>query len=186
MWGLLTLWIRGWADFRALNVQDRLKMIQGTFLATLARLFCVPPIRRDRGLNSRIVSCLSSASVIAVPYAISCYSALRYTSTDCMEFWKLFLSSMIRNSIKNLPLQWRHNERDGVSNNQPHDCLLNRLRRRSTKTSKLRATGNCEVNSPVIVEFPAHRASNAESVSIWWRHHASGHSFTNDSDVYER
>ena len=24
-------------------------------------------------------------------------------------------------------LQWRHNERDGVSNLQPHDCLLNRL-----------------------------------------------------------
>ena len=24
-------------------------------------------------------------------------------------------------------LQWRHNERDGVSNYQPHDCLLNRL-----------------------------------------------------------
>ena len=25
------------------------------------------------------------------------------------------------------PLQWRHNGRDGVSNHQPHDCLLNRL-----------------------------------------------------------
>ena len=24
-------------------------------------------------------------------------------------------------------LQWRHNERDGVSNHQPHDCLLNRF-----------------------------------------------------------
>ena len=24
-------------------------------------------------------------------------------------------------------LQWRHNELDGVSNHQPHDCLLNRL-----------------------------------------------------------
>ena len=60
------------------------------FLATLATLFCIPPIRRDRDLNSRIVSCLSSASAIAVPYAISCYSALRYTRTDCMEFWKLF------------------------------------------------------------------------------------------------
>ena len=24
-------------------------------------------------------------------------------------------------------LEWRHNERDGVSNHQPHDCLLNRL-----------------------------------------------------------
>ena len=39
-------------------------------------------------------------------------------------------------------LQWRHNERDGGSNHQPHDCLLNLLfRRRSKKTSELRATG---------------------------------------------
>ena len=34
-------------------------------------------------------------------------------------------------------LQWRHNERNGVSNHQPHNCLLNRVfRRRSKKTSK--------------------------------------------------
>ena len=54
------------------------------------------------------------------------------------------------------PLQWRHNGRDGVSNHQRHDCLLNRLfRRRSKKTSKLRITGLCvrgihrsPVNSP--------------------------------------
>ena len=46
-------------------------------------------------------------------------------------------------------LQWRHNERDGVSNHQPRDCLLNGLfRPRSKKTSKLR-TGLCEGNSPV-------------------------------------
>ena len=75
---------KGRTDFRALNVQDRSKMIQGTFLATFARLFPVSPIRRDRGLNSRIVSFLSSALVIAVPHAILCYSALRYTGTDCM------------------------------------------------------------------------------------------------------
>ena len=42
------------------------------------------------------------------------------------------------------PLQWHHNECDGVSNHQPHDCLLNRLfRRRSMKTSKLRVIGLC-------------------------------------------
>ena len=29
----------------------------------------------------------------------------------------------------------------------------------------------CEGNSPVTVEFPAQRASNAENVPIWWRHH---------------
>ena len=70
------------------------------------------------------------------------------------------------------PLQWRHNERDGVSNHHPDDCLLNRLfRRRSKETSKLRVTGLCAGNSPVTGEFPAQMASNAENVSIWWRHH---------------
>ena len=71
-------------------------------------------------------------------------------------------------------LQWRHIECDGVSNHQPHDCLLNRLfRLRPKKTSKLCVTGLCAGNSPVTGEFPAQRASNAENVSIWWRHHVS-------------
>ena len=72
-------------------------------------------------------------------------------------------------------LRWRHNERDNVSNHQPHDCLLNRLfRRRSKKTSKLRVTDLCVGNSPGTGEFPAQTASNAENVSIWWRHHVNG------------
>ena len=71
-----------------------------------------------------------------------------------------------------LSLQWRHDERDGDSNHQPHDCLLNRLfRRRSKKTPKLGVTGRCAGNSPVTGEFPAQMASDAENVSIWWRHH---------------
>ena len=62
------------------------------------------------------------------------------------------------------PLLWRHNWCDGASNHQTHDCLLNRLfKRRSKKTSKLCATGLCEGNSPVIGEFPAQMASNAEN-----------------------
>ena len=61
---------------------------------------------------------------------------------------------------------------EGVSNHQPHDCLLKRLfRRRSKETSKLCGTGLCVGNSPVTGEFPAQRASNAEDISIWWRHH---------------
>ena len=43
---------------------------------------------------------------------------------------------------------------------------------RSKKTSKLRVTGFCVGNSPVTGEFPAQRASNAENVSVWWRHNA--------------
>ena len=73
-----------------------------------------------------------------------------------------------------ISLQWRHNGHDNVSNQQPHDCLRNRLfRRRSKKTSKLRVTCLCAGNSPVTGEFPAQMASNAENVSIWWRHHVS-------------
>ena len=69
-------------------------------------------------------------------------------------------------------LQWRQNEHNGVSNNRRLDCLLNRLfSPRLKKTSKPRVTGLREVNSPVTGEFPAQRASNAENVSIWWRHH---------------
>ena len=69
-------------------------------------------------------------------------------------------------------LQWRHNGRDGVSNHQPRQCLLNcLLRRRSKKTPKLRVTGLCAWNSPVTGEFPIQMASNAEDVSIWWLHH---------------
>ena len=59
---------------------------------------------------------------------------------------KILHSRIIRH-----PLSWRHDERDGVSNHQPNDCLLNRLfRLRSKKTSKLRVTGLCEGNSPVL------------------------------------
>ena len=60
--------------------------------------------------------------------------------------------------IKCYSLRWRHNERDGVSDHQPRDCLLNRLfRRRWKKTPKIRVTGLCVGNSPVTGEFPAHK-----------------------------
>ena len=39
------------------------------------------------------------------------------------------------------------------------------------KHKKLRVTGLCAGNSPETGEFPAQTASNAENVSIWWRHH---------------
>ena len=53
-------------------------------------------------------------------------------------------------------LQWRHNGRDSVSNYQPHDCLLNHLFRRRSKSAG---------NSPETGEFPAQVACNAENVS---------------------
>ena len=69
-------------------------------------------------------------------------------------------------------IQWRHNERKGVSNHRHLECLLNRMFRcGSKKISKLHVTG------PLWGELTGHRwiplirASNAENVSIWWRYH---------------
>ena len=82
--------------------------------------------------------------------------------------WPLSLS---RRSVFGVTLQWRHNGCDGVSDHQPHDCLLNRLlRRRSKKTPTLRVTDLCAWNSPVTGEFPSQMARNAENDSIWWRY----------------
>ena len=68
--------------------------------------------------------------------------------------------------------QWRHNERDAISNHRRLDCLPNHLLRyRSKKLSKLHAIGLCEGNPPVTGRFPSQRASNTENVSIWWRDH---------------
>ena len=86
------------------------------------------------------------------------------------------MMDVITYPCQDLSLQWRYNGRDGASNHQPRHCFLNRLfKRRSKKTSKLRVTGLCVGNSPVTDEFPAQMASNAENVSIWWRHQVLTH-----------
>ena len=75
----------------------------------------------------------------------SLFNGWYITSTTCMVITARW----------NISLQWRHNERDGVSNHQPHYCLLNRLLRRgSKKTSKLPVTGLCARYSPLTGEFP--------------------------------
>ena len=47
------------------------------------------------------------------------------------------------------------------------------IRAQIKKISKLRVTGLCAGNSPVTDEFPTQKASNAENVSILWRHHVA-------------
>ena len=47
------------------------------------------------------------------------------------EYWPCRINS----------IQWRHNERECVSNHQPHDCLLNRLfKRRDQRTHQSSAS----------------------------------------------
>ena len=49
------------------------------------------------------------------------------------------------------------------------------IRAQIKENIKARVTGLCAGNSPRTGEFPAQMASNAEYVSIWWRHHGASH-----------
>ena len=92
---------------------------------------------------------------------------------DCVS-----IPSSCNHQISHSALQWCHNECDGISNHQPHDCLPNRLfQRRSKKSSKLRVTGLCAGNSPVTGEFPAQRSVTRKylhlMMSSWTAHHSA-------------
>ena len=119
---------------------------------------------------------LSVSILLPLPAQSTCWELLENEDFLCfLKYLGDFAYMSFRSVYARVPLQWRHNGHDRVSNYQPHDCLLNRLfRRRSKKTSKLRVTGLCAGNSTVTGEFPAQMASNAENVSIWWRHHVHG------------
>ena len=69
------------------------------------------------------------------------------------------------------PLHWRHNDHDGVLNHQHHGCLLKCYsdadQRKHQSSASLAFCGEFTGTG----EFPAQRASYAENVSIWWRHH---------------
>ena len=86
------------------------------------------------------------------------YNMKKYFGSALTRPWSLQPEGAEIVSAGSTSLQWRHNEHNGVSNHQPHDCLSNRLsKRRSKKTSKLRVTGLCVGNSPVTGEFPAQK-----------------------------
>ena len=89
----------------------------------------------------------------------------------------IFMLNITCNTLYELSLQWRHNERDGVSNHQPHDCLL-----------KAQIKENIKAHRPLwgefTGEFPTQRSSNAENVSIWWRHHDDCSINSGDNQTY--
>ena len=72
----------------------------------------------------------------------SCFNDWFCNKTCCLY---LFVQVCVNSLWPSKTLQWRHNERDDVSNHQRLDCFLNRLfRRRSKKTLKLHVIGLCE------------------------------------------
>ena len=69
-------------------------------------------------------------------------------------------------------LRWRHNERDGVSN-QPASRLFTQpfIQARIKENIKVPRHWPLWGESLATSESPAQRESHAENVSIWWHHH---------------
>ena len=69
-------------------------------------------------------------------YEKCCINSLTIEGYDCKydsnsgNLTHILTKNVINSSST---LQWRHNERDSVSNHQPHDCLLNRSFGRRSK-----------------------------------------------------
>ena len=81
-------------------------------------------------------------------------------------------SSPVSRSYSNITMtSWSDDDHDSVSNHQPHGCLLNRLFRQIKE--KIKAPRHWPLCGEFTGagEFPTQRASCAENVSIWWRHH---------------
>ena len=177
----------GWYFDYSIRPQARTKVINpmayGTpieqFLMTMKISLCSQASTSNRNTASKI-SCCDINNIVTVPKPIYIIFLVRpnyshkpvtpglyhlgytyvhsvYMDSANISVTELSWDNFIKHNGIN-PLQWRQNERDGFSNHQPHDYLLNlSFRRRSKKTSKLRVTGLCVGNSPVTGEFPAQR-----------------------------
>ena len=88
-----------------------------------------------------------------------------------VHFTVIHTNSRHKNSDYGASLQWRYNGRNDVSNHQPHPCLRNRSWAQIKENTKAPRHWPLCGNSSVTGEFPTQKASNAENVSIWWRHH---------------
>ena len=66
-------------------------------------------------------------------YLITCKMSYNMIVLNLEAIWDRLRFVRSQQSCRGTSLQWRHNDRDGISNDQPHDCLLSRLFRRSSK-----------------------------------------------------
>ena len=85
------------------------------------KVFITSKRRRRRRFDVIIASCVHWA-LLSLAYCRQGYK--NYTRSLHML---VFCYRYRHGGVSQISLQWRHSEHNGVSNHQPHDCLLNRL-----------------------------------------------------------
>ena len=120
----------------------------------------------------RFAAYVGQVTELRLSFTVSWPDPYVYASVWFSENYGRNYSQYINNVKFVTSWQWCHNECDGISDHWYLYCLLDHLfRRRSKKSSELHDTDLFEGNSLVTSEFSAQWGSNAENVSIWWRHH---------------
>ena len=110
-------------------------------------------------------------------FKINCKNATghtTHTSVSCCSH----LNYRVQNWF-NPPIQWRHNERDGVSRLFTQPFVQAHIK------EIIKAPRHWPLWGEFTGEFPAQRVSDAENVSIWWRHHAKLYWTTNEYNTME-
>ena len=104
------------------------------------------------------------------------WNAPQYLFIYCMSLlyiWYLLYNGSLVCCVSNLRGIWFHRiskwQRFGASNHWRLEYLFNRLFRCRSKETPC-VTCLCVANPTVTGGFPTQRASDAENVSIWWRH----------------
>ena len=84
--------------------------------------------------------------------------------SDYLNHCWLIVNLTLRNKFEWNPLQWRHSGHDGISNHQPHDCLLNRLFKTQIKE-------NIKAPSywPLYGEFTGDRLNSPHKWPVAWK-----------------
>ena len=127
-----------------------------TFSALLAQCEWNPPVNGDSPHKVQWLGALMDFFCLCLYKRLKKESRRGRFEMQLHSLWHHsgdYFEALMHVFIPQSTLRWRRNDHAGVSNHQPHGCLLNRLfRRKSKKTSKLRVTGLCAGNSPV--NFP--------------------------------
>ena len=129
---------------RTFNTCRSLNRFHLTFMASTNRMMSTKPMKEPGQLWVN-ASCHSTITCRGFVIVMGCECYITYQDICTLLFSVINFTPQLLPLLLwfLLPLHWRHNGRDSVSNHQPHDCLLRSCRRRSKKTSKLRVTGLC-------------------------------------------
>ena len=144
MFSLICVCINGWVNNREAGDLRRHRAHYDVIVMALVILFCCSLALTEAYSDTHYdVTVMNKSPHFRICYCVQllfklvwCIIPLNMLTKDKGNQLGIFRSNFT--NVLAFSLHWRHNERDSVSNHQPHDCLLSCLFRRKENTKALR------------------------------------------------